>query len=102
MSKSFKSRLTGSGRKPRRASRRPKRGPAFQAEAFLPTRPTQGWLNWLDGLDDCCRTIETLAGLLLVCSEDVLEGELARGAGYMINKQVRQLKALREQLAGQR
>lgn len=59
-------------------------------------------MEWLDELDDACRVIETLSGLLAACGEDVLDSGLAREAGYMIKERIQRLKALREKMGAAR
>jgi hypothetical protein len=86
MSKTSKSRLTGSGRKrvrPARAPRRPqsKRQPA--------------WLDTLDAVNERCNRIETLAGLLRACEEpEEMNARLAARAGGFIADDLRQVKEL--------
>ncbi|MBM3883960.1 MAG: hypothetical protein FJ387_30360 [Verrucomicrobia bacterium] len=50
-----------------------------------------------DALDDRCRNLETLAGLLVSRAEPLSE-DLAGGAGWLIEQEVRQVRALLDQL----
>ena len=148
MSKSFKSRLTGFAKGPRRpleqtspgTAKRPPQArtgagaawwaaPAFRqpgaARPNFPPRthpgtgrpgtgagrkaapvlgckaPRRGkhWIECLDEAHEHCYAIETLSGLLRACGDDVLDGDMVRGSGNMIDDQIRQLKALLEELA---
>jgi hypothetical protein len=56
----------------------------------------------MDGLDDCCEVIETVAGLLLACGDDELDGKIVRTTGGLIEEQIRQLKAWLEKLEAAR
>ena len=58
----------------------------------------QDWMDFLDAAQERCRAIETLGGLLRACGDDVLDGEMARGAGDMIDDQIQQLRALLKEL----
>ena len=59
-------------------------------------------MDCLDAVQERCRSIETLGGLLMVCGDDVFDGEMARGAGDMIGDQIRQLRALLKELEAAR
>jgi hypothetical protein len=86
MSKSFKSPLTGSRRKRVRPARAPRRAQSKRKAA---------WIDALDAIDERCRRIETLAGLLRVCDEPhAMHAGLAASAGYFIEEDLRQAKEL--------
>ena len=86
MSKSFKSRLTASGKqrvRPSRSRRQPR-----------PKRPTAP-LDALDAIGERCRRIETMAGLLRACDEpDEMDAGLAARAGGFIADDLGQVREL--------
>ena len=86
MSKTSESRLTGSRRKRVRPARAPRR-PQSKRKA--------DWVDALDAIDERCRRIETLAGLLNACGEpEVMDARLAARAGSFIEDDLRQVKEL--------
>ena len=50
-------------------------------------------LDWRDAMNDRCRNLATLAGLLIARAEP-LDEDLAGGAGWLIEQEVRQMRAL--------
>ena len=50
-------------------------------------------LDWRDAMNDRCRNLTTLAGLLIARAEP-LDAELASGAGWLIEREVRQVQTL--------
>jgi hypothetical protein len=52
-------------------------------------------LDWRDAMDDRCRNLTTLAGLLVSRAEP-LDTDLAGGMGWLIEQEVRQMRALLE------
>ncbi|MGH9592139.1 MAG: hypothetical protein ACRD5L_03545 [Bryobacteraceae bacterium] len=90
MSKSLNPGLTGSGKKRVRPSR-PKRRPQPKSKT--------NWLDALDAAHERCARIETLAGLLNACSDpEAMDARLAGRAGYFIEEDLRQVKALLAEL----
>ena len=83
-----KSRLTASGNKRRRSRRRPKR-------LSISDR-----LDILDALAERRQSIETLARLLEACSDPgLMDWRLAASTGYIIERELSQVKELVDKLA---
>lgn len=57
-------------------------------------RERHRWLDWEDGLANHCRTLLTLAGLLTRIGEDGLPSDVAGDTGALIEREVKQLKAV--------
>ena len=88
--KSSKSRLTGSRKKRVRRSRSRRR-----PQPKLKT----AWLNVLDAIDERCRRIETMAGLLRACDEpEEMNTRLAVSAGSFMADDLCQVKELLAEL----
>jgi hypothetical protein len=62
-----------------------------QTRARHPLRPDH--LDWRDAMDNHCQHLETLAELLKTCGQ-LLEPEVAAGAGYWLGEQVEAIQAL--------
>jgi hypothetical protein len=86
MSKSFKTRLTGSRKKGVRPSR----------------AKGEDWVDCRDALAVHCEDIETLAALLAACGDDVMNGNVARRVGYMVDEHIQQIRALLDKLEAAR
>jgi len=83
MSKSFKSRLTGS---------RKKRVDRSRSRLRPSGKPS---LDVLNALDERCERIATLAGLLYACTDPgSMDARLAARAGYFIEEEMRRVKEL--------
>lgn len=64
---------------------------------LTPSRKTGRALDWRDAMDDRCRNLTTLASLLVSRAEP-LDTDLAGGTGWLIEQEVRQMRALLDQL----
>jgi hypothetical protein len=60
-------------------------------------RAARRHLDWRDAMNDRCRNLTTLAGLLVSRAEP-LDADLAGGAGWLIEQEVRQMRALLDRL----
>ena len=78
--------MTGSRRKRVRPARAPRQTQSKRKAA---------WIDALDAIDERCRRIETLAGLLNACGEPgVMDARLAARAGSFIEDDLRRVKEL--------
>lgn len=85
---------------PRRPVQRPSPKPAKRRrQAAASRQPGKDWLAALDAVDERCARIETLAGLLYACADpSAMDARLAGRAGYFIEEDLREVKALLAQL----
>jgi hypothetical protein len=54
-------------------------------------------VEWVDTFHGHCQNLETLAGLL-AASDDTLAPELVANAGHLLGREIRQVRALLDQL----
>ena len=52
------------------------------------------WTGWLDGLNDRCRNIGALAGLIEACDPEVTRPDVVQNVGSLICEEASQLKEL--------
>jgi hypothetical protein len=57
-------------------------------------RSPDRWLDWEDAVNDHCINIATLAELLESSRDDLLTAELVNNTGSLIQREVKQLKAV--------